>query len=280
MDGGERRHGREPFFFGVPLIARSRAADWGRVGDLLELTLRSTLAQTDGAFTLLLAGHDVPEGWDRLVRGDRRFRFLRAGWDPAAPTRANDDGGAKKSMIVRAVRRAGGGLLMYLDADDLVDRRTVEVARAGIRREHVGGIAERGIMLDFRTLRAGALPMPGVYDGAFVELCGSSTVARIDPASPDPARRDPHAALGSHHLWPRAAAEAGLALARLPLMGAYVVNTDQNHSETHGPFAAWRRRLNAALAREGAPLDRVTAARFGVTLDLLAAKSCALPIDR
>lgn len=273
MDGGKIEAQREPFFFGVPLIAQSCAADWGRIGDLLELTLRSVLAQSHPDFTLLLAGHDAPDCWERLTNGDGRFRFLRAGWDPQAPTLANDDGGAKKSMILDEVRRAGGGLLMFLDADDLVDRRTVEVARATMRRDHVGAVVDSGIMLDFRTLCAMPLPRPGVYDGPFVELCGSSTVARIEPASPDPVRRDPHGVLGSHHVWPRAAAQAGIPLARLPVRGAYVVNTAQNHSETHGPFAGWRRDLNAAVAREGAPIDERTAARFGLDLALLAAKA-------
>lgn len=275
MGGGPLVAAREPFWFGVPLIAQAQAPDWGRVGDLLELTLRSVLAQTDGDFTLLLAGHDLPECWGRLTRGDRRFRFLRAEWDPQGVTRANDDGGAKKWTIGDAVRRAGGGLLMYLDADDLIDHRLVETARARIWPGHLGAVVDRGVMLDFPTLRAIELPCPGVHDGAFVELCGSSTVARVQPDSPDPALRDPHATLGSHHLWLRTAEERGLPLARLPVWGAYLVNTAQNHSETHGPFADWRRALNEAVASQGRPLGRAAAERLGVDLALLAEKSGA-----
>ena len=266
---------RESFFFGIPLIARSCAADWRRVGDLLELVLRSVLAQTDGGFTLFLAGHDAPESWIELTRGDPRFRFLKADWDPERPTSRNDDGGCKKWMIKERVHAAGGGLLMYLDADDLVDRRLVEVARARMRPEHVGAVVDGGIILDFSSLRAVRLPHREVYDGAFLELCGSSTIGRVEPASADPVRRDPHEALGSHHRWPEAAAETGVALARLPLRGAYLVNTAENHSELHGPFAEWRQALNAAVAREGTPMDRQTAAAFGIDLDLLAAKSRA-----
>lgn len=259
---------RERFVFGVPLISRAGAADWGRVGQLLGLTLRSVLAQTDADFRLLLAGHDVPESWTRLTSGDARFRFLRADWPPQAPSAANDDSGAKKWMIGEHVRRSGGGLLMYLDADDLVDRRLVAAARAetnpAMRPRHIGAVVAHGLVIDHRTLRAVSLPHPRVYDGPFVELCGSSTIARIEPDSPDPARRDPHAALGSHHRWPSAAAEAGLPLASLLVTGGYLVNTAQNHSELHGPFADWRRRLNAAVAREGRPLDRAAAAVFGL----------------
>lgn len=267
---------RERFVFGVPLIARSAAADWRRVDDLLEMTLRSVLAQTASDFTLFMAGHDAPESWSRLTRGDRRFRFLRADWDPATPTRANDDGGAKKHMIKQVVRRSGGGLLMFLDADDLIDCRVVDTARSTLSRRHVGGIVAQGIVLDLQTLNAISLPDPRVYQGGFVELCGSSTVARIEPDSPDPVRRDPNEALGSHHRWPEAASLAGVPVARLAVSGAYIVNTEQNHSETHGPHAGWRRDLNAAVAREGRPLDAEAAAGLGVGLDLLRAKSARL----
>jgi hypothetical protein len=261
---------RERFVFGVPLIARARAADWVRVGELLGLTLRSVLAQSEGDYELLLAGHDLPDSWADLVGGDRRFHFLQADWAPEAPTWRNDDGGCKKWMIGDHVRRTGGGLLMFLDADDLIDQRTVAAARCEIAREHVGGYIEQGIVLDCASLRFVRLPDPRVYAGQFIELCGSSTVGRIEPNSPDPIRRDPHAALGSHHRWPEAAAALGARLARLSVSGAYLVSTGENHSERHGPFADWRRALNAAGRRIGVPLDGATAARFGVELDILA----------
>ncbi len=264
------RAARERFVFGVPLVARAAAADWARIDRLLGLTLRSVLAQSDADFELALAGHDAPASWAGLVGGDPRFRFLQARWDPAAPTRRNDDAGCKKWMIGEHVRRTGGGLLMFLDADDLIDRHTVAAARREIGPEHVGGYVGDGILLDCATLRFLRLPDARVYDGPFLELCGSSTVGRIEPDSADPVRRDPHGALGSHHAWPRSAAEIGARLARLPVSGAYLVNTGENHSELHGPHAAWRRRLNLAGRRAGAPLDRPTAAGLGIELDLLA----------
>ena len=260
----ETTPGRERFVFGVPLIAWAAATDWARVGALLELTLRSVLAQTDGEFELILAGHDRPDCWDRLTRGDPRFRFLQADWSPASPTARNDDAGMKKWRIKEQVQDSGGGLLMYLDADDLMDRRLVEMARAEIRPEHIGGVVGGGVIVDFATWRAAPLPDPAVYDGAFHELCGSSTIGRVEPESADPVRRDPHEALGSHHVWPERAAEIGVRLALLPVWGAYLVNTSQNHSETHGPHAEWRSRLNASVARQGQALGPELAARFGL----------------
>lgn len=254
----------ERFVFGIPLVSRHAASDWDRVGTLLELTLRSVLAQTDGAFEVLLSGHDRPASWNRLTASDPRFRFLRADWSPEAPTAANDDSGMKKWRIREAVDRTGGGLLMYLDADDLVDRRLVAMARTMIGAEHVGGWVGEGVIVDYPTWRAVSLPDPRVYNGPFHELCGSSTVARIEPGSDDPSRRDPHAALGSHHLWPARAAELGVTLARLPVSGGYLVNTSQNHSESHGPFSEWRRALNAAVAAHGVPLAPDLARRFAL----------------
>lgn len=256
----------ERFVFGIPLIAESRAGDWDRVDALLGLTLRSLLGQSDGDFEVLLAGHDLPPAW-ALTAGDPRFRFLAASHRPDVPTDRNDDAGIKKWAIKEEVAGSGGGLLMYLDADDLVDRRMVEVARARIGREAVGAVVGKGAIVDFTSLRVVSLPDPRVYGGPFHELCGSSTVGRIDPSSSNPAQRDPFDFLGSHHVWPAQAEANGLGLAWLDVWGAYFVNTSQNHSETYGPHAAWRRELNAALAREGEPFGSELAERFGLSLE-------------
>lgn len=270
--GGPTRTG-ERFVFGIPLISRAAARDWGLVARLLELTLRSVLAQSDPRFEVCLAAHDVPECWRRLVGGDPRFRVLRADWSPDAPTSANDDGGAKKWRIKDHVRETGGGLLMYLDADDLVDRGTVALSRARIGPAHVGGVVGQGVALDLPTLRAARLPDPRLYDGPFHELCGSSTVGRIEPGGTAWVRRDPHEALGSHHRWPEAAARLGVPLARLPATGAYLVNTSQNHSETHGPYAAWRRELNRRIPEVGEPIGEALSRRLGLDLAMLQSAS-------
>ena len=254
----------EPFFFGIPLIARNVAQDWERVEELLDLTLRSVLAQTDSDFTVVLAGHDRPACWAGLAKDDPRFLFLQADWNPEEPSARNDDGGIKKWRIKEHVQKRGGGLLMYLDADDLIDRRLVEMARAGIRPRQLGGVVGGGVMVDFETWRAVPLPHPQVYEGPFHELCGSSTIGRVEPDSPDPVRRDPHEALGSHHRWPERAREIGVDLAELPVWGAYLVNTSQNHSESYGPHAEWRRTANASIAREGRPFGPDLEIRFGL----------------
>jgi hypothetical protein len=253
----------EPFTFGIPLIARASARDWARVEALLALTLASLRAQTDRDFRVVIAGHDRPRtGFD-----DARLSFLAADW-PAEPVRADNlDSGRKKHAIGERVRAEGGGLLMFVDADDWIDVRLVEMARATIGPHHVGGLIETGFATDLCTLRTASLPHPRIFRGGFHRLCGSSTIARLVPDDPDPLRRNPHAVLHEHYRWNEVAREHGLSVARLPVAGNYVVNTSENHSELHGPYAAWRRDFARHISREGDPVDARFAARFGLRLE-------------
>jgi hypothetical protein len=253
----------ESFTFGVPLIARAVAADWEQVDRLLALTLRSVLAQHDADFRLVLAAHDRPAAWD-AVADDRRFELVLADWTPQPPNAPNDDGGAKKWLVKERVRGGGGGLLMFLDADDWVPRDLVARARAAVTPAHVGGVVSRGLALDWQSRRVARFPLPGgLFAGPFHSLCGSSTVARVVPGGADELARDPHLVLGSHHQWPERAAELGVALARIEADGLYMIGTGQNHSEHQSPVADWRRAITDAVRTEGVPLDAATAARFG-----------------
>jgi hypothetical protein len=258
----------EPFVFGIPLIGRAAASDWALVDRLLQLTLHSVLAQTDQDFMVVLAGHDRPPAWEQLVASDPRFAFIRADWDPEPPSAANDDGGRKKFLIKQRVREAGGGLLMFLDADDWVDRDLVRAARAGMTQQDLGALIVNGTAVDCPSRKAVPFPVSDAFPFAFHQLCGSSTVARIDVSSDDPARRDPHAALGSHHEWEERAQRQGWRLARLEIQGAYLVGTNHSHSESHGPFADWRRSFAEAVRTRGEPLREDMLRRFGVPAGL------------
>jgi hypothetical protein len=259
---------KEPFFFGIPLIARAAAADWRIVEHLLGLTLRSILAQDDADVRVLLAAHDVPAPW-RAVEGDPRFTFLGADWKPEPPTPANDDGGRKKWLVKQGVRAAGGGLLMFLDADDWVAGDLVRRARHALCADSVGAVVSSGYAIDYRSGRAMPFPIAGGFDGQFHQLCGSSTVARVVPGADDPLRLDPHAELGSHHEWPQAAARRGIALASLDTAGAYLIGTGANHSERESPVAAWRRGMTVEVRQRGEPLTPSLARRFGQEPDVL-----------
>lgn len=263
------RVGDEPFVFGIPLIAQAAAADWVLVDRLLDLTLRSVLAQSDGDFRVVLAGHEPPPTWRKAATGDDRFTFLKADWPPEPPTAANDDGGRKKAMITGHVGGRGGGLLMFLDADDWVDRELVSTARARMGTGVVAALIDHGYAFDMPSGRAARFPVAGGFEGAFHQLCGSSTVARIDPENDNPVFRDPRMMLGWHAGWHRVAAELGLPLVRLDLKGVYVVGTEQSHSERDGPYAAWRRDFAGTVRAVGRPLRDAEWRRFGLAPDLL-----------
>lgn len=250
---------KEQFYFGIPLIGRSAARDWGRVASLLQSTLRSILAQTDPDFRVIVAGHERPSCWGRFAGADERLAFVEADWPAASPTCANNDGGRKKRLIMERVLRSGGGLLMYCDADDLVDRRTVELGRALIGTEIVGGLVRDGVAMDARSGRALPLPDEVAFDGAFHELCGSSTIARVKPG-----KRLPHDLLGSHHQWQQTAEEKRVPIIDLPLFGGYHVNSGENHSENQGRYSAWRRHFSRAVAERGRPLTRGERKRLGL----------------
>ena len=252
------------FTFGIALLPRRLARDWGLIEALLDLTLASILAQTDQDFSVILAGHDRPR---TIMDGDARLRFLQADWPVSETGPHNDDSGRKKHAINDLVLSEGGGLFMLVDADDWVDRRVIEVARSQIGPDFVGGLIETGLVMDFQTLRTAPLPHAAVFDGPFHRLCGSSTVALLRPGEADALRRDPFSVLRSHHRWVEVAAEHGARLATLPVRGHYLVNTSENHSDLHGPHVAWRQAFIASINREGSDLDRAVAAGFGLDLD-------------
>lgn len=255
----------ETFTFGIALAARAQSRDWDAVEALLGLTLASVTAQSDADFRVVIAGHDRP----RVLPDDPRFRFLEVDWSPGPPDEFNSDGGRKKTRIAEALAAEGGGLLMLLDADDWVDRHLVAEARRHIGPDSVGGLIVDGSAVDVLAMRALPLPHPAAFDIPFHRICGSSVVGRIDPSATEPVRRDPCHTLGSHHEWPEAARRHGVSLARLPVAGAYLVNTSENHSERHGPHGAWRRTLAERVAVHGAELDDATLARFGLRRHLV-----------
>ena len=250
----------QPFIFGIPLIARAASTDWEVVEALLGLTLRSIAGQTQRGVRIVVAGHDRPRTTGAAIE------FLQVDWPVESVRADNLDSGRKKHAISQHVLESGGGLLMFVDADDWVDTRVAETARAVILPDQVGGLIERGFATDFRLLRACSLPHPDVFEGGFHEVCGSCSVAQLKPGHPDLIHRDPTAVLHEHYRWIEMAREHGVDWARLGVSGNYLVNTSANHSEVHGPFATWRRSFSDAVACSGTPLDDAFLARFGLDL--------------
>lgn len=260
----------EPFTFGIALIARALAPDWRLALALLDLTLASISAQTDQDFRIVIAGHDRPS---TRMDADPRLTFLEAGWPVGQPEPHNVDSSRKLQAISAHVLERGGGLLMFVDADDWVDRRLVEAARSRVGPDEIAAVIRTGFATDLRTLRTAPLPHPRIFDRGFHRICGSSGLMRLDPRAADPIRRNPFPSLQPHHLWIENARANGFNVARLPVPGQYVVNTSQNHSERHGPHAGWRRTFVDGVNREGRPLAPDLARRFGLDLERVRAVS-------
>lgn len=252
----------EPFTFGIPLIPRASARNWALVEALLGLTWASLARQTDPRFRVLVVGHERP----RVLPRDPRITFVAVDWPIEPPGPGNGDGGRKKELLSDLVLDAGGGLFMPLDADDWVDVRLVETARRHVGPDAVGGVIASGHAVDFQSLQCAALPLAANPDLEFLQLCGSSTIARLRADEADPLRRNAFRTLRSHHEWHRTAAEQGAHVVRLPLGGAYVVNTSENHSELHGPHVAWRGGFVDAVNLGGAMIDPAFVSRFGLEI--------------
>lgn len=162
---------------------------------------------------------------------------------------------------------------MFVDADDWVDVCLVEAARRMIPIHCAGGLIDQGLVVDFRTLRCAAIPHPQIFEREYHRLCGSGGIIRVRPDVRDPVRRNPYLALRPHNCWIEHAEAAELALTKLPVLGSYVINHAQNHSEIHGPHAQWRAEMTQAVNREGGVLSRGMAARFGLALGQIRAVS-------
>jgi hypothetical protein len=255
-----------PFTFGIALVPRALTQNWALIEALLDLTLTSVRAQTDPDFRVIIACHDRPR---TVMDDDPRLSVLVADWPVRETGPHNDDSGRKKHALNDYVLEQGGGLLMFVDADDWIDRETVAAARACIGLGEVGGLITAGMILDIQSLRIAALPHPDIFPGEFHRLCGTSTVACLRPDSADPVRRDPFSTLRSHHQWLEVAQERDVRLARLPISANYLVNTSENHSDLHGPHLAWRRTLTAAVNAQGRCLGDAQAACFGIDTTLV-----------
>ena len=258
----------EPFTFGIAVMARATARDWGRVQRLLDLTLRSARASADADTRVLVAGHEQARG----------VECLTADW--AAPGRGGfqdqmDDAGRKQRLIQQAVLDRGGGLLMLLDADDWVETGFVAAARAAVRPEDLGGVVERGALVDLRSQRIAALPDRRIFDGPFHRVCGSSGAFRLRPEASDPFRRNPLSQLRVHSRWADEAEARGAPLAVIGAEAAYLVNTGENNSETVGPHADWKAGVVREVNRLGRMVTEADAARWGLNLADIEAASPA-----
>jgi hypothetical protein len=174
------------FVFAVPLIAKKRAPDWDRVLTDLRMTVTSLLNQTDPHFRILIGTNDDIKG---TLPRDRRVKTIKIEEGPgltegSRQQRGHHDAGHKKSVLTGHGARHGARFIMYVDADDLISNRLVDIVRSN---DHPSGyILRRGFVMNCRTGLVLSCPcdhITGVegFDG----FCGSSIILTYPATSED-----------------------------------------------------------------------------------------------
>lgn len=229
-------------YFAIPLKPRCFARDWGCVEALLDRTLRSVLRQTDSRFRVLVAVTDVPD----VPLRDPRIELIHVPACGSDPRRGAHDKRARILAMARVVRENGGGMLMPVDADDLVSRR---LARFLNRHSEADGfVAPIGLEYDERTGRLRLAPR-------FSNLCGTSIAVRFQPEElPNGAEGEEkkHVLSVTHNLWVEALRRRGKRLARFPFLpSVYRIYHGENLSllarGSHGWKRDWLRRVQPGL---------------------------------
>ncbi len=224
------------FAFGIPLRSRQTARDWDRVGRLFEATLNSVLAQSDPDFSVIVACHERP-----AATGFADPRVVTIELPPmpiVSSAEQMKDKRLKHMCIAAALRRMGGGFLMFVDADDLVSNRIV----AHVRRhpDPHGYIVDAGYEYDLATGLVRTAPR-------FDRLCGSCAVFNYSlpdlPETPHSTAPCRFTSFSNHSHWRDIAKAEGRPLAPLPFRAVvFVRNNGENHSVATGNIG-WRRRL-------------------------------------
>jgi hypothetical protein len=239
------------------------SADYGRVEELLRLTLRSLTAQTTDDYLVFVVGNRAPEIEPDLAE---RVRFVPV--DFAAPEAADGPHAGRSQFVRDKGSKIGVGLLaarpyrpdhvMIVDADDFVHRGLAEFTAQ--HRDHPGWVVDQGWV--YSRARSVYRRQPD-----FHRTCGSSFVVPFEAYGvPDDldvtATQDEVLAgfgdrvenvMGAHrHALEWYARHQGRALEPLPFRGAvYHVDTGENHS-------------GKGLRGLARPLDPEFAAQFGL----------------
>jgi hypothetical protein len=227
----------EPFFFVVPLKAKSASADWPLVEWNLKDTLRSVRASTSKNYRVVICGHDRPacaEGEDVV--------FLQAEFSPPnAPERRVRDMRIKLQQAAAWVKAHAPAWVMWLDADDMVSRHLVAFAE----QSRAGAILiDQGYRLDVAT--------GGVETrrGDMHERAGSTFILRARPEDLPDSHRDRESLfwqLRFHKTRPCVARRAGRSVEPAPFPA---VIYKFNHSES---LEFGKRGMRGSIKRSALP---------------------------
>ncbi|MGA7521121.1 MAG: glycosyltransferase family A protein [Acidobacteriaceae bacterium] len=236
------------FYFGVPLKSQKLAKNWDLTVELVNNTFRSMLAQTDLNFRILLACHEPPA---LAMDPDPRVEILTVDFPrPIFRDEPNVDKHRKREVIAARIRELGGGVVMFVDADDLVSNRLVEYVNHNPHPH--GHYVQQGYEFNAQTRAIRSCPW-------FYRICGSCALLNLRPedlpqrAMEETSSRFRQLALHAHPTWPAVMASEGSPLAPLPFPAVmYVTHTGENMSDSQDP-AGFRRRLLRVAFREHHP---------------------------
>lgn len=224
-----------PFFFCIPFKPKARSSDWQLTENLLSETLRSIFFQKDSDFEVLIAGHDRP---NIPELSDPRVTFIQVDLPvPASGEEGKGDQVRKMHILGAIVGGKGGGYLMTVDSDDLVDRRIVEYVRKD--KHKVGYMVRAGYIYDTQANVMGEFPHATRVNQLWSN-CGTCAIFRFAPADL------PTLAVGKvdiepggtmfeklkgHRRWESQMMAAGRYMSTLPFRGViYRMNTGNNAS--------------------------------------------------
>jgi hypothetical protein len=257
------------FVFAIPLLPRSRAANWQRVLDNLQATLQSILNQRDQNFHCLLAVEDpipLPEiSSPRItvvnINESQRMSFHRDNY-----VLANQDSGFKRSVLRGRAEKMGATFFMAVDADDLVSNKIVAYTRE--RKPKYGAALRNGYVMDGGT--GTCLPAPSEFIplNGFDTFCGTTIVFNMLNVPSGDLTPLSCLWLEGHNLV-RAAAIAN----NTPLddftepLAVYIMNNGENismHMSNDAHRRSFAERTIETIKRHGAPLTKAQLEEFGL----------------
>jgi hypothetical protein len=253
--------------FAVPLIARRRATDWDRVVADLQMTVASLLNQTDPNFRIMIGANDDVRG---MLPRDRRieivkFKEVRGPADETRKQRADRDCGYKKSVLTGQGARHRARFIMYVDADDLISNRLVEIVRS---IDHPSGyILRKGLVMNCRTGMVLDCPSEHIRFAGFDAFCASSIVLTYPTtAKKDPDWHDKIMSEGHHKARARLIQSGSPAVDLHQELAIYRLNTGVNvtqYDENEKSHLDWLSGTMQKIDTFGHPLDDRQMQEFG-----------------
>lgn len=220
-------------YFIIPFRSENSSGDFAKVSLLLKRTLASICNQTCDEFRALVICHEKPYG----ITHHPKVEYVSVPFEPP-PASAMDlpledrlfafrsDKGRKLTMGLGIARNRATDYVMFVDADDLVNRRIAQLCK---EISHPNGwLIDRGYRMDERT------PWIAYRRKRFNYECGSSYILRTAKA-PFPEHPDYSLDMNDHYtrMYELHAhvgenmARSGFPLAICPFYGAVYYCNDQ-----------------------------------------------------